>query len=181
MILRKRIFFVLLIVSTPLSLPSSGFAEGQLGTKAPIILHSYAVDKGRFGCTWRIFIEAEDQDGDMAKIACAVDQVGFGFYSRDLIRLKPAHQKHLKGYIQWNTFSNRTPYLRDHTQIMLKVSIIDKAGNESKEVAFPFEFVSGQAPEPKPPAPFEQGNLPLLGNIIINLVEPTLNEPGPQK
>jgi len=79
----------------------------------------------------------------MLGIASVVDQVGYGHYPTDWIYLKSQYQKHLKGYIQRNTFSSRTPYLREWTQITLKVSIIDKAGNESNVVVFPFTFESG--------------------------------------
>lgn len=177
-ILRRYFIIFLALV---INFPSQGLAQPKSEVKTPVIIHSYAVDKGRFGYTWKIHIEAEDEDADMLKIACAVDQVGYGFYSRDFITIPTFHRRHLKGYIEWNTFSVRTPFLRDHTQILLKISIIDKAGNESKEVIFPFEFISGLAPEPKPPPPFDRGYIPKLGNIMIDLSEPTLMEPGPQK
>jgi hypothetical protein len=63
--------------------------------------------------------------------------------------------------------------LREWTNITLKVSILDKAGNESNVVVFPFEFVSGAHREAKPPAPFNQEGLPRLGYIHIDLFEPT--------
>jgi len=182
MILKKQKPFFLIgpLWAIIFSIASEGWTQPQpqAGTKPPIITHSYAVDKGRFGYTWKIYIESEDEDADMLKIACAVDQVGYGFYSRDFITIKPPDRRNLKGYIQWNTFSVRTHFLRDYTQISLKISIIDKAGNESKEVIFPFEFVSGLAPESNPPAPFDKGDIPRLGNIMINLSEPALMGPG---
>jgi len=155
--------------------PYSGGAQPKPGTHAPIITNAFAVDKGYYGNIWRIYIEAEDPDGDMLRIAAVVDQVGYGHYPTDWIYLKPPYQKHFKGYIQWNTFSSKASYLREWTQITLKISVMDKAGNESNEVVFPFSFetgVKGQY-QSKPPAPFDQGDLPRVGYIHIDLFEPT--------
>jgi hypothetical protein len=156
-------------------IPNAGGTQPKPGTHAPIITNAFAVDKGYYGNIWRIYIEAEDPDGDMLRIAAVVDQVGYGHYPTDWIYLKPPYQKHFKGYIQWNTFSSKASYLREWTQITLQVSVIDKAGNESNVVIFPFSFetgVKGQY-QYKPPAPFDQGDLPRLGYIYIDLFEPT--------
>jgi hypothetical protein len=111
----------------------------------------------------------------MLSIACSVDQVGYGRYPTDRIYLKPEYQKHFKGYIQWNTFSSKAPSLRQWTQITLKVSIIDRARNESNEVVFPFTFEHG-AKSPyqyELPAPFDQGDIPRVGYIHVDLFEST--------
>ena len=153
------------------------YAGGQpkAGTHPPIIIHTFAVEKGYYGYIWKIYIEAEDPDGDMFVIASSVDQVGYGPYQTDWIYLKPQYQKHFKGYIQWNTFSSKASYLREWTQITLKVSVVDKARNMSNEVVFPFTFEYGiKSPyQYQVPAPFDQGNLPRVGHIHIDLFEPT--------
>jgi hypothetical protein len=152
------------------SIASEGWTQNKPETKGPIITQSYGVEKGKYGYIWKIYIEAEDPDGDMRKIASVVDHVGYGHYPTDWIILKPQYQKHLKGYIQWNTFSSKASNINEWTQITLKVSIFDKAGNESNEVVFPFTFETGVRSEPKPPAPFDQGEIPKLGNIHIDLM-----------
>jgi len=155
-----------------------GGTQVKPGTHAPIITNAFAVEKGHYGYIWKIYIEGEDPDGDMLRIASVVDQLGYGHYPPDWIYLKPANQKHFKGYIQWNTFSSRAGYLREWTEINLKVSVFDKAGNESNEIVLPFTFesgVSGQH-ETKLPAPFDQGDLIKLGNIRIDLFEPTMDD-----
>jgi hypothetical protein len=154
--------------------PSSGGAQPKAETHAPVITHAFAVEKGYYGYIWKIYIEAEDPGGDMLGIACSVDQVGYGRYPTDWIYLKPQYQKHVKGYIQWNTFSSKTPSLRQWTQITLKVSIIDRARNESNEVVFPFTF-EHEAKSPyqyELPAPFDQGDIPRVGYIHVDLFEP---------
>ena len=153
--------------------PNTKGAQSKPGTNAPIITHSFAVDKGYNGYIWKIYIEAEDPDGDMLRIASVVEQPGMGSYQTDWIYVKPQYHKHFKGYIQWNTFGSYAFYLKEWTQITLKVSIFDKAGNESNEVVFPFTFQSG-VKDPynyKLQAPFDQGNLSRLGYIDINLYD----------
>jgi len=142
-------------------------------TKAPIITHAFAVDKGYYGYIWKIYIEAEDPDADMEKIAVTVNQVGYGQYPTDWIILKPHYRGHLIGYLQWNTFSSKAAYLTEWTQITVKVSIFDESGNESNEVVFRFTFESGVKDENQYqlPAPFDTGNIPRLGHIMIDLFD----------
>lgn len=145
-------------------------------TKAPIIKHAFAVDKGYYGSIWKIYLEAEDPGGDMDKIAVAVNQLGYGSYPTDWIMLKPEYQRYLIGYLQWNTFSSKASYLPEWTQITVRVSIFDKARNESNEVVFPFTFESGvKIEEEYPlPAPFDREELPRIGNIMVDLYYQTV-------
>jgi hypothetical protein len=158
---------------------AGGSAQSVLQGKGPVITNSYAVDKGPYGMIWKIYIEAESGDADMSKIAVVVDQPGQGRYPTDLILLDPQHRNHLKGYLQWNTLSPRGSALEEGTRITLGVSVIDRSGNESNEVAFPFTFVqnvrssnelsSGINEQEKFPSSFDDTDLPRLGNISIEL------------
>jgi len=140
------------------------------GIKAPIITHAFGLDKGHYGCIWKIYIEAEDPDGDMDKIAIVVDQTGYGHYPTEWIFLRPQFREHLIGYLQWNTFSSKASNLPEWTRITVKVSIFDKAGNESNQVIFPFTFESGSINQKyRLPAPFDKENIPRLGNVMIDL------------
>jgi len=129
------------------------------------------MDKGYYGCIWKIYIEAEAPSGDMDRIAVNVNQTGYGNYPTDWITLKPRYRKHFTGYLRWNTFSSKASFLPEWTQITMKVSIFDKAGNESNEVVFPFTFESGvkHQSEYKLPPPFDKQNLPRIGHIMIDL------------
>jgi hypothetical protein len=149
-----------------------GWAQPQSETKGPNIIHAIAVDKGHYGTIWKIYLEAEDPNGQMLKIACRVDQTGYGMYPTDWIFLKPGFQKHFKGYIQWDTFSSKGIALKEGDQIILRISVIDKVGNESRKMVFPFTFISGVKEHSKPPAPFDQGDIPRLGFISIDLKSP---------
>jgi hypothetical protein len=173
--IRKLFCLTGLALAIILLITSESWSQVKPGTKAPMITYSFAVERGYYGYIWKVYIEAEDPDGNMLRIASVLDQVGYGRYPTDWIYLKPQYQKHFKGYIQWNTFSSRTSYLREWTQITLKVSVFDKAGNESNEVVFPFIFEYGiKSPyEYKLPTPFDQGDLPRLGYVSVDLFEPT--------
>jgi hypothetical protein len=139
--------------------------------KAPNITHAFAIDKGYYGCIWKIYIEAEAPNGDMDRIAIIVEQTGYGNYPTDWIILKPRYRQHFIGYLQWNTFSSKASYLPEWTQMTMKVSIFDKAGHESNEVVFPFKFESGvkHQLEYRLPAPFDKANIPRIGHIMVDL------------
>ena len=141
----------------------------QPGTKAPTITHAYAIERGRYGDALRVYIEANDPDKDMLRIAVQVLQTGQGGYPTDWNYLKLENGERFSGYLQWNTFSSRASHIREWTQITMKVSVFDRAGNESNIVVLPFEFVSEVIRRPPLPAPFDQGNLPKLGYIDIEL------------
>ena len=150
--------------------PYSGGESPKPGTHAPRITSSFAVDKGYYGYIWKIYLEAEDPDGDMLRIASVVDQVGAGRYPTNWIYLKPQYGKHFRGYIQWNTYSAQAGYLPEWTYLGLQVSVLDKAGNESNTVIFPFTFESVKDPyKYKLATPFDKGDLPKLGNVSIDL------------
>jgi hypothetical protein len=179
--MKKKITYLLVLLLTlSLFIVHGGWAQPKPENKPPLITSSFAVEKGSYGYIWKIYIEADDPDVDMYKIASVVDHVGYGHYPTDWIILKPQYRHHLKGYLQWNTFSSQTSYLKEWTQITLKVSIIDKAGNESNVVVFPFSFESGVKDQYnyKLPSPFDQGDLPRLGYIGIDLIEPTMGDSG---
>jgi hypothetical protein len=138
-------------------------------SQPPIITHAFAVDKGQYGYIWKIYIEAMDPDGDMDKIAVVVNQAGYGRYPTDWIVLKSKYREHFIGYLQWNTFSSKASELPEWTQITVKVSVFDKAGDESNEAVFPFTFESGAKNRYQLAPPFDKENIPRIGHIMIDL------------
>ena len=174
----KSTYLTALLFGILLLLPPQGWTQPNPEKRGASIIHAFAVDQGHYGYIWKIYLEAEDPNGQMFKIACSVDQPGFGRYPTDWIYLKPEFQKHFKGYIQWNTFTSKISPLLDGTYITLKVSVVDKAGNESNSVFFPFTFRSGVTSQPTLPPPFDQGYIQRLGHIDIDLYEPVLIPQG---
>jgi len=167
---RKLKYFAgFLFVLSFIILPS-GWTQPRPEIKGPIITHAFALDKGgAYGYIWKIYIEAGAGAAPMSRIAMVVDEPGFGHYPTDWLIVKPQYQKELKGYIQWNM-----KRMQEWTAITLKVSIIDKAGNESNVVVFPFTFETGVRDQYnyKLPTPFDQGDIPKLGYIGIDLFSP---------
>ena len=150
-------------------------ASAQLApaAKPPAITHAFAVDKGSYhnGYIWKIYIEAEAGDASMFRIASVMNQPGSGYYPPDSVNIKSQYQKHLKGYLQWNA-RNVTGNFLEGTMITLRVSIFDKANRESNVAVFYFTFQSGVKDQYQLPAPFDQGDIPRLGYINIDLLPP---------
>ena len=171
--MEKHLIPFLLFLMVTFFIPHRGWTQARQETHAPIITHAYAEDKGPYGIMWKIYIEAEDMDADMDYVIVVVNQTGQGRYPPDRILLDPQHRNHLKGFLQWNTFSSRWSALEEGTLITLRISVIDKLGNGSNEVIFPFTFVSGDRGQGELPSPFDQKNVPRVGYIAIDLINPT--------
>jgi hypothetical protein len=169
---KEQVYLIGLLLGIVLLIGPQGRAQPKPEAKGPNIIHALAVERGYYGSIWKIYLEVEDPDGQMFRIACNVEQTGYGMYPTNWIFLKSEFQKYFKGYIQWNTFSSKGIPLKEGDQIILRISVFDKVGNESREVVFPFTFVSGINGHSKPPAPFDQGDIPRLGFINIDLKSP---------
>ncbi len=141
------------------------------GSRVPIIRNAFARERIPYGEAWRLYLEAEDPDGDMERIAVVVHQIGYGSYPTDWIVLKDQYRSHLIGYLQWNTFSSKASHLPERTCLTVRVSIFDRAKNESNEVIFPFTFESGvhEQDEDQLPYPFNP-LLPCIGHITVDLL-----------
>ena len=162
------------------SICSKGWAQPAPETKGPVIASALAIQEMQYrhcgqdyGSIWKIYIEAEDPDKEMAKIAVSVNQVGYGQLATDWTSVKPQHRHHFKGYLQWDTFGSR-----DGAHIRLKISVIDRVGNASEEVVFRLTCKSGGEDNSRPgcllyqsgpPAPFDQGDILRIGHINVNL------------
>jgi len=139
----------------------------------PVILHAFIPKKQvTYGDALRIYIEAEDPAGYMFKIYTVVGHSGYGWYFPDTVFVKPEDQHHFIGYLQWNTFSSKAPSMQEWTQVTISVSITDTSGRESQTVTFPIEFVTERTPQAALPPPFDQANLPRLGHIFVDLINP---------
>ena len=168
--LKFMCFIGLLLLGGVILIAGAG-TQSKPRTRPPVIINSFAIENGQYGTIWKIYIEAEAGDTEMVRIGATVDQPGIGRYPTDWIYLKPEYQKHLKGYLQWRLFSSTGP-IREGDYITLGVLIVDKAGNQSEKVSFPFTFESGAEDQAKLPAPFDQGDIRRLGNISVELKRP---------
>jgi hypothetical protein len=173
--MKKKILPVLFgVVATTFFFNTFGTTQPKADSEGPIITHSFAAETGKYSYIWKIYLEAEDPTGDMSKIVSTVNQLGWGEYLANTIPIKPENRHHLKGYIQWNAFTSETPTLDVWTRITVKISIVDEVGNESNAVVFPLTFAPGLRGEHKYklPPPFDRADLPMLGQIRINIFSP---------
>jgi hypothetical protein len=157
-----------------------GCSEGMMAAKPsgppPVITDFYCVNQGVYGFPIKIYLAAEDPDGDMERIAVSVNQVGYGPYDTDWSYLKPQNQKKFAGYLMWDTGMGMN--LPEWTKITINLSIFDKAGNQSNAVILPYTFAMGGATNLPMPPVFKQGIVPRLGYVDINLVNPMAPMPG---
>ncbi len=165
----KKILFLWVLLTVVLFVVHQGWAQPKPETKAPVITHAYAIDKGRLGTILKLYIEADDPNGGMQRIATVINQVGYGHYPTDWTFVKSQNRSHLIGYLQWDTLSSTSGWVDEWTQLTIEVSVFNKSGKESNVVVFPFTFESGNGSEHHPPAPFDQGNIPKLGNVMIQI------------
>jgi hypothetical protein len=140
-------------------------------SKPPVITSFYGPEQARYGDPIRFYIAAEDPNNDMLRLAVVVNQVGYGTYETDWTYLKRNREGHFKGYLQWNSFSKHGS-IPEWTRVSVNISVFDKTGLESNQVVVPLMFVSNAVSYAPPPAPFDQGDVPRLGYIHIDLFNP---------
>jgi hypothetical protein len=143
------------------------------------ITHAYTVGRIGYGDILKVYIEAEDPNGGMVRIGTVVDQAGYGRYPISWVYVKPTDRKYFKGYLQWNTFSPKTPTLSEGTPITLTVSVYDKSGKRSNAFTFQIMFESGvkRASSYQVPSPFDQKDIRKLGSINTELMDLRLLPP----
>jgi len=149
----------------------SRMGQAKSEGKAPVIVNAYAVDNGQYGTIWKIYIEAEDPDGDMLRIASVVTQTGYGYYPTNWTYIKSADQKHFKGYLQWNTFSSKAVACRNGLRSLYMCPSLIRQATKAIQWFFPFSFETSVSTKAVA-VPFDQGELPRLGYIHLDLINP---------
>lgn len=153
------------------TMATSMMAAPTADSKPPVITSFYGPELARYGDPIGCYIAAEDPNNDMLRVAVVISQVGYGSYETDWLYLNGDSQGRFKGYLQWNTASKHGP-IPEWTRVSVKMSVFDKTGLESNEVVVPLMFVSNAVGYAAPPAPFDQRDVPRLGYINIDLVNP---------
>lgn len=133
------------------------------GKGVPRIIDTFAAKAILPGKTWKIYLRAEDADGDMKYIICMLDQAGAGVYPVSLIKIPADQQRSLCGYIYLNTGGVKG---LDFLSLMLTINIQDGAGNYSDPVLLPLNLNPRVEEEQPSMGLFEDRE---LGPIMINL------------
>lgn len=107
--------------------------------RPPVIVDCYAPALIRPGSTWRIYLRAEDEDGDMLYIATILYQEGFGYYATDYTRLKGKDKKGFEGYISLKTPAD---VHLSFDQFTMEIMVRDNQGKRSNKVQLPLAFGS---------------------------------------
>jgi hypothetical protein len=144
------------------------------GGSPPIIKHSFAAGQVASRDFWKIYLQADDPDGDMRHIVYVIDQVGYGTYPPSYVWIKAGYREKLRGYLRvfFNARRRRGFGVPEGTQLNLTLYIEDRGGNTSERVVLPLVISQGAKQEPPPPL-FDSGQLETVGTITI-----MLNVPG---
>ena len=164
----KKIAWVVLALSTflcgyPNSQSYGADTVEDKGT-APIILDSYATNVVRPGRTWKIYLRAIDNDGDMKDIFTVFMKVGNTPFLISVTRVDNQDRKELAGYLYLRIPAERDLLFRHFN---FQVSVRDHKGNSSEAIVFPLRF--DYVPTPVVPEGWEEVAKRQLGAIWIDL------------
>ena len=123
----------------------------QEGENAPVIITAFASTELRQGETWKVFLQAQDPDGDMNRIVCTLEQPGVGVQPASFIKIREDRRRNLSGYIFLNTGSVSG---FQFTSCRLTIQIQDKKGNTSNSVSFPLTLNPRAVQQSPPPGVF---------------------------
>ena len=151
--------------------------EEKYGTNAPAIVKYGAADRVTAGKPWRVYLSAEDPDGDMSNLIFEIYVPGKGPFPAYWKRLGPDMSKSFTGYFYLNTPKISTAKGADYyfVTMQLRVKILDKVDRASEEIVIPFRIVT-ESVDPTMPENFSQDENQALGPIMIRLH--TRNRPG---
>ena len=139
-------FFLTLGVGCIVFCPGAN-SFGQTKEDPIIINFAYAPERIRQGDVWKIYLSVTDLEGKMHRVVCHVRQHGGDdAYRASTIYLKKGMEKQFTGHFA--LYTNFTFQLED---LVLELSILDRAGNERKTLHFPLEF--DRSAEPMKPLP----------------------------
>ncbi len=170
--MNMRVWLVsVLIVLLPgcATFPQCGEQSGEGKGTPPVILDSYAAKVIRPGGTWRIYLHANDVDGDMRYLVVIINQTGVASYPTSFTPVKEEDSKEVAGYLFLNTSARDRNLIDDRLTLTLMVR--DCQGNRSAPVDFPLRF--DLLPSEKTPAKWEKYANRQLGAIMID-IEPSL-------
>jgi len=137
---------VLLFSCSPLGIEDYDQVFKEKG-HPPNIVDYYAPEVIRPRATWKIYLQAEDKDGDMAYVATMLYQAGFGYYARDFTRLEGKDRKKCAGYISLNTPSDARLTADKFT---MEILVRDSQNNQSETIQLPLTFADLTEPEIPP-------------------------------
>lgn len=113
----------------------------------PVISDTYAAQNINPGTPWKIFLKAEDKDGDMKDIVAGITPATQSFLHNSITSIKDEDESAFAGYLLVKT--PPSPYLRGK-MFHVTVFVRDKAGRKSESAGFLLHLTSessGEVPE----------------------------------
>ena len=164
---KKNVLVILLLFLVAGCTTCKGARTGEGGDEPPIILDSYAAESVRPGATWRVYLEAQDPDGDIHSIITQLVQPGIGYYPPDFTYIKEADREGFAGYLILRT-PNDYWLLQEYVEATLTIQ--DCEGNKSEPVNFTLRFdnKSGFGPQ-EVPEKWKMAANRKLGTIMVEI------------
>jgi hypothetical protein len=165
--LKKKVFVILLLFLVAGCTACKGVKTAQGGDEPPMILDSYAAESVRPGATWRVFLKAQDADGDIHSIITQLVQPGIGYYPPDFTYIKGAEREGFAGYLILTTPPD---YWLLQEYVEATIIIQDCEGNKSEPVNFTLRFdnKSGFGPQ-EVPEKWQMAAKRKLGTIMVEI------------
>jgi len=129
----------------------------------PVILDSYAPQNVKPGEVWKIFIKAEDKDGDMKDIVAKISPAGMSFLTYSITTIHEEERGEFAGYLFVKT--PPSPYLRKKT-FHLDIYIRDKEGRKSNSVGLLLHFTGKSEAKSELPKKWQFASTNKLGGIF---------------
>lgn len=136
--------------------------QTKLGGSPTLITHSFASKEVSHGDPWKVYLEANDPDGDMQNFVYTISRAGTGHRVK-YMRIKKGERARLLGYLSV-FFSSPQTAEAERANLTLTLHIRDRGGNPSNKVIFPVALSRGVKQAPPPP-PFDVGGLKGSGTI----------------
>jgi hypothetical protein len=139
----------------------------KYGPNPPVIEHYGAAPKVSSGRAWRVYLAAQDPDGDMDRIDFELDRPGY-VTREDRKKLSPESAESFSGrfFLSIPIVSALKGRELLHTNMVLRCTVVDKAGNKSKPIGLPFQVVLARVPQEVPES-FEDRAVEDMGPIMI--------------
>ncbi len=145
-----------------------GVKPAPVTGQPPVILDSYAAESIRPGASWRIYLKAEDADGDIHYIAAQLFQPGVGYYPTDFTYVRGADREGFTGYLFLKTPAD---YRLLHDNFKLEVLLRDCEGNRSEPLYLSLRFDNKPSYDPQEvPEEWQMAANRRLGAILVDII-----------
>ncbi len=166
----NKVFLALLTLFMACAPMTSRQKEALWGNHPPIIKEILATEVVRPGSGWKLYINAKDEDKDLACLYLFLYPLTGGPYFAKFIKIPSRFAQNLKGYFIL-TVSDRWVW---GTKIKVEIFLKDKAGHKSNPVYFLAKVVYKRPKILRVPAELKH----YLGMIDITFHTPFFDEGG---